>query len=80
MPKMDKNAPKIFTILLHPMVQFANLRLVEEAQNALFELAAALARNDLYQIDPPVYCLFDDSVEFHLDFVALVVDVVQIKF
>lgn len=80
MPKMDKDTPEVFIILFHPVVQRADVFLVQKAQYTLFQLSAALARDDLYQFDAFVKGLLDDAVQFRFDFIATVVDIVQVKF
>lgn len=76
MTEVDEDTAVILAVFLYSMVQLANFWLVEEAQDALFELAASLARNNLHQGNPPVYRFLDDPVELRLNFVTLVVDVV----
>ena len=80
MAKMDENTAEILAVLLHPMVQLANLRLVEKTQNALLELAAALAWNDFHQLNAPVQRFLDNPVKLRVDFIAAIVKIMQIKF
>jgi hypothetical protein len=46
-------------VLLHSIVEHLDLLLIEEAEDALFQLAAALARNDLNETG----LLFDGLVD-----------------
>jgi len=62
MAEMDEDTAVILAIFLDSMVQLANFWLVEEPQNALFKLAAALARDNFDQINPPVHGYFNDAV------------------
>jgi hypothetical protein len=42
MPKVNKDAPKVLSIFLNPMILRANIGLIEKAQDAFFQLATAL--------------------------------------
>lgn len=46
----------------------------------LFELSAALARNNFYQTDLFAYRFLDDAIQFFVQRAAVVINVVQIKF
>ena len=80
MPEMHKNATEILVILFDAVIHGADMLLVEKAQDALFELSAALARDDLHERDAFVNRFLHDAIQFGFDLVAAIVDVVQIKF
>jgi hypothetical protein len=77
---MNEDASEVFVILLHTVIKRTYLWLVEKTQDTLLQLPAAFARNNLYQFDALVDCILHDAVEFDFDLVAVVVDVVQVKF
>lgn len=54
--------------------------LIEKAQYFLFELATSFAGDDLDKFDFTFESFFNDPVEFRLDLIALVVNIVQVKF
>ena len=76
MTEMDKDAAKVAVVFFHSMIQFTNVRLVQEPQDLFLELSAALARDDLDKIDLLVDRLLHDPVEFGIDLAAAVIDVV----
>ena len=80
MPKMHEDAPEVFIILLDTVIEGANMLLIEKADHLFLERAAALAGNDFDQFDLPVDGFLNDAIQFNLDLVALIVNVVQIKF
>ena len=75
MPEMNKDAAKVLVVLFHSMIQLADVRLVQKPQDLFLELPAALARDDLHEIDLFVDRFLHDSVEFGVDLAAPVVDV-----
>jgi len=77
---MDKNPPEIFVILFHAVIQLLDMSLVQKAQDFFLQLPAPLAGDDFNPFDFTVYRFLDDAVEFGLDFLAAVVNVVQIEF
>ena len=79
MAKMDKNAAKVFAVLFNPVVKRANLRLIEKAEHPLLQLAAAFAGNNFYQVDPFIHCFLDNPVQFSLDFITPIVNIVEVK-
>jgi hypothetical protein len=61
------------------MVQPTDVGLVEKAKDAFLELAAALSWDDLYQIDALLNGLLHNAVEFGVDQVAAVVEIMEIQ-
>jgi hypothetical protein len=80
MLEMDEDAPEIFVVLLDTVIQGADVLLVEEAQHALFELTAAFAGDDLDQRYFLLDGLVHDALQLGFDFIALVVNIMQIEF
>ena len=80
MPEMHEDAPEVFVVLLDAVVEGADVLLVEEAQHALFKLAAAFAGDDFDEGDALLDGFVHDALKLGLDPVALVVDVVQVEF
>lgn len=76
--EMNKYPAKVAVILFKAVIERPNVGLIEKTQHPLFELAAAFTRNDLDQRNPPVNCILHNPVEFRLDPVAAVIDVVQV--
>lgn len=77
---MNKYPPEILIVLLYAMIQLLDMSLIEKAQNFFLELSASLSRDDLNQCDFPVNRFFDDAVQFRVNLLAAVIDVVQVKF
>ncbi len=71
-----KYSPKIFTVFVYTMVKRANMFLVEKAEHFLFELSATLTWDDLYKRDFLLDRLLDNAIEFRIDFVAFIVNLV----
>ena len=49
--------------------------LVEKAEHFLFELTAALTGDDLYERDFFVYRFLNNAIEFCVNFIALIVNI-----
>ena len=49
--------------------------LVEKAEHFLFELTAALTGDDLYERDLLINRLLDNAIEFCVNFIALIVNI-----
>ena len=79
-PKMDEDAPEIAIVFLNAMVQRPNMRLIEKAQDMLLELPAAFTRDDLNQFNFPINGFFHNPIQFCIDLLATVVDIMQVKF
>ena len=73
-PEMDKHSPEVVGILLHTVVQCLDLLLVEEAQHALFQLAAPFPGDDLDCPDLLLYRFVDDGSKCTIDVFASIVD------
>src|SRR5690606_15175079 len=54
--------------------------LIQKTQNFFLELSAAFAGNDLHQRDLPVNGFLHDAVQFRIDLVSAVVDLMQVEF
>lgn len=76
MSEMHKNAPEILVIFFNAVVKRPNIFPVKKAQHFLFKLSAAFAGDDLDERN----LLFDrfpnNAIEFAVDLVAAIVDVV----
>jgi len=73
---MDEDPPEILVVFLNAVIERFDVFLLQKTQNALFELAAALAGDDLHYGDPLVERFPEDTVEFSVDGPALIKDVV----
>ena len=80
MSEMDENATVILVVLFDPVVKFLDMPLIEKTQYLLLELSAAFAGDDFDKGYFLVNGFFDDAVEFLVDLVAFVVDVVEVEF
>ena len=78
--EMHKNPPKVLAVLFDPVVDLFNLTLVQKPQDPFLELAASLARNDFDKFDPFFDRLANHAVQLNFEQIALVVDVVEVKF
>lgn len=76
MTEMDKDATKVAIVFLDPVVQRADVGLVEETQNLFLERAAPFARNDLDQVYFAINRLVDNVVERGVDLLPAVVNIV----
>jgi hypothetical protein len=72
---MDENPPEVFVVFFETMIQLFDVTLIQEAQHLFLELSAALAGNDFDQLDFAVDGFLHDTVEFRIDLVATIVDV-----
>ena len=70
----------ILIVLFHAVIQFFDMPLIGKAQNLLFELPAAFAGDDFNERDLLVHGFFYDTVEFRVDLIAFVVNIVQVEF
>jgi hypothetical protein len=66
-------------VLLHSIVESLDILLVEESQDMLLKLTAALAGDDLYQSNLFVDCFLNDGSERSVNIPAPVVDLVQVE-
>ncbi len=76
MSEMDKDASKVLVVFLNSMIESANMGLVQKAQHLFLELPAPFAGNDFDQINLLVDCLLHNPIQFGVDLIAAVVDVV----
>lgn len=77
--EMDEDAPEVFIIFFDPVIERADVLLIEKAQDFLFERAAPFAGDDLDQFNFLGDGFLNDAIQFHLDFVAFVINIVQIE-
>jgi acyl-CoA thioester hydrolase len=77
--EMHEDPSKIVGVLLDAVVKRLDLLLVEEAEDMLLQLAAALAGDDLDEWCLLRYRLVDDRPQRTVDLAATVVDVVQVQ-
>lgn len=78
--EMHKDASEILVVFFDAMVELANVRLIQKAQNFFLERAASLARNNFDEINFPVNRFLDNAIQFRINLSAAIVDVVQIEF
>ncbi len=79
-PEVDKDTAKILVVLLQAMVQLLDVFLFQETDDAFLELAAALARDDLNELDPLGYGLIDHAVKLRINGIALVENIMEVEF
>lgn len=77
---MNEDATEIFVVFFHAMIQLFDMVLIQEPQHFFLELTAALAWDNFNKIDLSVNCFFHDLVEFFVDQIAFVVNIMQIQF
>lgn len=80
MAEVDEDPPEIFVVFFQAVIEGTDVGLIEKAQDVLFQLAAALAGDDFDQIDAVVYSFLDDPIQFSLNAIPPIVDVVEIEF
>ena len=80
MPEMDEYPPEIFVILLDTVIQLLDMSLIQKAQDFFLELTTAFARDDLDKFDLFINCFLHNTVEFCVDLIAAIINVVQIEF
>ena len=79
MTKVNKNTTKIAVIFLDPVIEILDMRLVEKAQHMFLELPAALAGDDLHQLDAFVHRLLHNAIEFLVNCAPFIVNVVKVE-
>ena len=77
--EMDEYPPKVFIILLDPMIKLFDMPLIQKAQHLFLELPTPFARNDLNQFYFSVNGFFHNAIKLRIDLVAAVVNVMQVK-
>ena len=78
--EMNKNPPEVFIVLLDAVIKLFDVSLIEKPHNFLLELPTAFARDDFDETDFLFKCLFNDAIEFRIDLVTAVIDVMQVEF
>jgi hypothetical protein len=78
-PEMDEDPSEIVGVLFDPVVQRLDLLLVEEAQYALFQLAASFPGDDLDRPGLFGHGLVDDGPQGAIDVIPSVVDLVKVQ-
>jgi hypothetical protein len=76
---MNKYPPEILIIFLYAMIQLLDVILIEKAQDFFLQLPAAFAWNDFNERNFLLDCLFHDAVQFRVNLLTAVVDVVQVE-
>ena len=76
--EVHEDTAEIFVIFLDPVVKLPCSRLVQEAQNAFFQLPAPLASDDLQQGNPLAQGLIHDPAEFGIDRLSLIKNIMQV--
>lgn len=76
---MDKNPAEVLVVFFNPVVELLYVRLSEKAQNTLFQLARAFARNDFNEGNLFCYSFSYDPVELSVDAPAFIKYVVEIE-
>jgi hypothetical protein len=76
---MDEYPPEVAIVLLDAMIKLSDMSLVQKTQHFFLELPAAFAGDDLDQFYFSIDGFFHNAIQFHIDLVALVVNVVQVK-
>ncbi len=73
---MDKDASEILIVFFDTVVQLADVRLIQKAQNFFLELSASLAGNNLDEINLLVNRFLHNAIEFGVNLTAAIVNVV----
>jgi len=77
--KWTKTLPKFVRVLFHPVVESLHLLGIEEAQDALLQLARSFSGDDLHQGGLLPDRLIHDVAQCLVDVRTTVVDVVQVE-
>ena len=78
--EVDEYPAVVLIVLLHTVIQLLDMSLIEKTQDLLLELPAPFTGYDINKCDLFVKCFFNDAVQFRIDLIALVVNVVQVQF
>ena len=78
MSEVNKYPSEVGIVLVDAVVELLNVLLIEEAEDMLLELPAPLPWDNLDQGDFLFDSFLDDAVEFGLDCLSLVEDVVEV--
>ncbi len=76
---MHKHPPVVFVIFFNSMILRADVLLIKKAQHSLFELSASLAWDDLDKSDFFVHRIGDDAIQFGVDTLAVIVNIMKVK-
>jgi hypothetical protein len=76
---MDEDPAKVAIILFETMVQCTNMRLVQEAQHMLLELATAFTRDNFNQRNAFRNRFLHHPIELALDPIITIIDIVEIQ-
>jgi hypothetical protein len=74
--EVDKGTTEILVVLFDPVVQWADVRLIQKAQDFFLELPAAFAGNNLDQLNLLVKRGLHNAIELDVNLTAAIVDVV----
>ena len=78
--KAYKNATEILAVFINPVIKNANMFLVEKTQHFLFKLSAALAGDNFDKVDFLLDRFLNDAIELFVNFIAFIINIVQVKF
>lgn len=73
---MDKDTAEVFVIFLDAVIKFFDVRFLQKPQNAFLELAAPLARDDLYDRDFLFNRFIDHAPKLLIDLTASIKNIV----
>jgi len=77
---MNEQASEIFRIFFQAVVQGLDVFLVQKTQNALFELTAPLAGDDLHNLNTLLDRVVDDLAQGLINVTPAVKDLMQVQF
>ena len=75
---MNEYPSKVLIVFFNAVVELLDMSLIQKAQDLLLELSAAFAWDDLNEFDLADNGFFDDAVQFRVNLIAFVVDLVQV--
>jgi hypothetical protein len=79
MSKMNKDPTKVLRILIKTMVLLPDMALIQEAEDALFQLSASFPRYDLNKRNSLFNRLLNRTIELLLDHIPFVIKGMQIQ-
>jgi len=79
MLKADKKPSEILAVLVNAVILGLDVLLLQESDDGLLQLSAALAWNDLYQGNAFLHRLIDHAVQFRINLLAFVEDLMKVE-
>jgi hypothetical protein len=73
--EVDKYPPEVFIVFFNTVIQLFDMTLIQKSQDFFLELSAAFAWDNFHQCNFSVNSFFNDSIEFFIDLIALVVNI-----